>query len=155
MTALHTWRVEAPSKRNSAASSQVPIPPMPEMGVFTAWAMVATAFKAIGFTAAPERPPCDEYPATPGLGTRVSRSTPIMAPTVLMAEIACAPAWIQAFATNPTSVTLGVILAMTGISTASTVQRLTFSANSTLWPMAEPIPISGMPCGQDIFSSMI
>ena len=57
MAAVHTCTVPAPSAMNSAASRQVPMPPMAEMGrprVSASRAISATMFSAIGRTAGPQ-----------------------------------------------------------------------------------------------------
>ena len=57
MTAVQTCTPLAPSSRNSAASCHVPMPPMPEIGM---WAVSGSAliwltmFSAIGLTAGPQ-----------------------------------------------------------------------------------------------------
>ena len=74
---------------------------MAEMGTCTLRAMAAMALRAMGLIAGPERPPWAAEPATLGLGTRVSRSTPMVAATVLMAEMAWTPALSQAGPRRP------------------------------------------------------
>ena len=57
MAAVQTCTVPAPSAMNSAASRQVAMPPMPEIGrprVAGSRAISATMLSAIGFTAGPQ-----------------------------------------------------------------------------------------------------
>jgi hypothetical protein len=57
MAAVQTCTLPAPSAMNSAASRQVVMPPMPEIGnprVSASRAISATMFMAIGFTAGPQ-----------------------------------------------------------------------------------------------------
>ena len=56
MTAVHTCTLVAPSAMNSAASRQVAMPPMPEIGTVMrgSRASAATMWSAIGFTAGPQ-----------------------------------------------------------------------------------------------------
>ena len=56
MIAVQTWTLVEPSAMNSAASRQVAMPPMPEMGSPTSGsaAQRCTMFSAIGFTAGPQ-----------------------------------------------------------------------------------------------------
>jgi hypothetical protein len=57
MAAVQTCTLPAPSAMNSAASRQVAMPPMPEIGmprVSGSRAISATMFMAIGLTAGPQ-----------------------------------------------------------------------------------------------------
>ena len=56
MMAVQTCSDEAPSNRNSAASCQVAMPPMPEMGMPMpgCLATAETMLRAMGFTAGPQ-----------------------------------------------------------------------------------------------------
>ena len=56
MAAVQTCTVPQPSRMNSAASRQVVMPPMPEIGSPTSGsrAICGTMFSAIGFTAGPQ-----------------------------------------------------------------------------------------------------
>ena len=56
MTAVQTWTVAAPSSRNSTASCQAWMPPMPLIGTPIAGsaATAATMLSAIGLTAGPQ-----------------------------------------------------------------------------------------------------
>jgi len=57
MAAVHTCAVPAPSAMNSAASRQVVMPPIAEIGsprVSLSRAICATMLSAIGFTAGPQ-----------------------------------------------------------------------------------------------------
>ncbi len=56
MTAVQTCSDDAPSSRNSAASCQLEMPPMPEIGMPMpgCLAMAETMLSAIGFTAGPQ-----------------------------------------------------------------------------------------------------
>ncbi|MCY1366345.1 hypothetical protein D9M69_532370 [compost metagenome] len=57
IAAVHTCTAPQPSAMNSAASRQLPMPPMPEIGrprVCGSRAISATMFRAIGLTAEPQ-----------------------------------------------------------------------------------------------------
>ncbi|MNN45847.1 hypothetical protein D3C81_1601990 [compost metagenome] len=57
ITAVHTCTAPLPRAMNSAASRQLPMPPMPQIGkprVSGSRAISATMFRAIGFTAEPQ-----------------------------------------------------------------------------------------------------
>jgi hypothetical protein len=58
MTAVHTCTLVAPRAMNSAASRQLAMPPMPEMGTVTRGSRVEASWltmkSAIGFTAGPQ-----------------------------------------------------------------------------------------------------
>ncbi|MNJ65379.1 hypothetical protein D3C77_613880 [compost metagenome] len=57
MAAVHTCTAPQPRAMNSAASRQLPIPPMPLMGrprVAGSRAISATMFRAMGLTAEPQ-----------------------------------------------------------------------------------------------------
>ena len=56
MAAVQTWTLVEPSAMNSAASRQVAMPPIPEIGIFTrgSRASAATMCSAIGLTAGPQ-----------------------------------------------------------------------------------------------------
>ncbi|MNT59379.1 hypothetical protein D3C72_1968830 [compost metagenome] len=56
MTAVQTWTDVAPSAMNSAASFQVLMPPMPEMGKLNSRCRASwpTMLRAIGLTAGPQ-----------------------------------------------------------------------------------------------------
>jgi hypothetical protein len=77
MTAVQTCTEVQPSSRNSAASCQLPMPPMPEMGTggpSTVSAMTCcTMFNAMGLTAGPQYPPWELMPSTLGRGANVSK----------------------------------------------------------------------------------
>src|SRR5690242_11958399 len=94
MTAVQTCTDDAPNNRNSAASFQVEMPPMPEIGrplVAGSAAMADSMFRAIGLTAGPQYPPWLDLPRTAGRGVNVSRSTPVIELMVLIRETASAP----------------------------------------------------------------
>src|SRR5574341_1411763 len=78
---------------NSAASFQVAIPPMPEIGIRTRGspATAETRCRAIGFTAGPQYPPWLDFPPTVGRGDKLSRSTPTIELIVLIRDRASAP----------------------------------------------------------------
>src|SRR5436309_3128296 len=105
---------------NSAASRQLPMPPIPEIGTRTSGscATEATMLSAIGLTAGPQYPPCEERPATFGRGAKVSRSTPVIELIVLINETASAPPFWAARAAQVTSVMLGVSFTITGVFAA-------------------------------------
>src|SRR5580704_3544775 len=107
--------MDAPSAMCSAASFQYPIPPIPTIGIFTALATEETRCSAIGFTAGPQYPPCDERPPTFGVGANVSRLTLITELIVLIKLTASAPARSAARATLVMSVTFGVSFTITGV----------------------------------------
>src|SRR5579862_2868933 len=115
MTAVQTCNELAPSATNSAASGQVPIPPMPLMGIFTRLAQAETICSAIGFTAGPQYPPCDDFPRTVGRGAKVSRSTLIRLLMVLIREMPWAPPFSAAAAILVMSEIFGVSLTITGV----------------------------------------
>ena len=55
MTAVQTWTLVEPSAMNSAASRQLAMPPMPEIGTMPgSRASAATMWSAIGLTAGPQ-----------------------------------------------------------------------------------------------------
>ncbi|MNE51050.1 hypothetical protein D3C80_1456580 [compost metagenome] len=57
IAAVHTCTAPLPRAMNSAASRQLPMPPMPQIGkprVSGSRAISATMFRAIGFTAEPQ-----------------------------------------------------------------------------------------------------
>src|SRR5947208_7343000 len=93
MTAVHTCTVVHPSSKNSAASRQLLMPPMPLMGSRTSPSLATddTMLSAIGLTAGPQYPPCAERPPTSGRGVKVSRSTPVIELMVLISDTASAP----------------------------------------------------------------
>ena len=93
------------------------------------------------------------WPSTVGMGFRFFMLMPITPRMVLMALTPAAPPRMAAAAGKVMSVMFGVILAQTGMSTASTTQRVTSSTWSGSWPMAAPMPFSGWPWGQEKFSS--
>ena len=87
------------------------------------WPSSATKRKAIGLTMAPERPLIEPLPWIVGFGANVSRSSSVMARTVLMVERASAPARMHAIAAGTMSVVFGVSLGITGIETLSLTTR--------------------------------
>src|SRR5437764_15413491 len=124
MTAVHTCTVVHPRTMNSAASRQLEIPPIPLIGKPTcgSFATDETMFKAIGFTAGPQYPPCADRPPTSGRGVNVSRSTPVIELIVLMSETASAPPFLAARAGYTTSVMFGVSFTITGVFATSLTQ---------------------------------
>ena len=92
----------APASKNSIASSALAIPPIPMIGMFTAFATCHTIRSATGFTAGPERPPVI-LPSN-GFLVLISIAIPV---NVLIMEIASAPASSTAFAICTISVTFG------------------------------------------------
>src|SRR6267378_3321118 len=128
MTAVQTCSEPAPRAMNSAASRQEAMPPMPEIGIFTAGsaATAETRWRAIGLTAGPQYPPWLDFPATEGCGSKVDRSTPTIELIVLMSDSASAPPLTAARAMYVISVTFGVSLTITGIVATS-------FTHSTIW----------------------
>src|ERR1700744_6488982 len=98
MTAVHTCTVVAPSSMNSAASRQLEMPPIPDIGKrdCASLAIDETMFNAIGLTAGPQYPPCADRPPTSGRGVNVSKSTPVIELIVLINETASAPPFFAA-----------------------------------------------------------
>src|SRR5699024_3091797 len=124
MMAVVTWRVEAPRRINSAASSQVSMPPIPETGSCSSPAadrICCRKRRAIGLTDFPDSPETADLPLIFGRATLLSRSTSVIDLTVLMEEIPSAPPARQALTTGIIVVMFGVILAKMGRS----VPRLT------------------------------
>ena len=107
--AVPTCTAVAPAMMNSSASRASAMPPMPTIGIFTAWRHSCTMRTAIGRIAGPLRPP------TPFeiFGRRVSTSITI-ARKVLTSDTASAPASSAARANEATSVTFGVSFGMSG-----------------------------------------
>ena len=73
MAAVQTCTVPQPSRMNSAASCQLAMPPMPDMGRAPAGSdcTCCTMLSAIGLTAGPQYPPWELLPSTLGLGWSV------------------------------------------------------------------------------------
>ena len=89
MIAVVTWRVVAPKRINSAASYQVSIPPIPEIGSCSRPAADRNCCKkrkAIGLTAFPDNPETEDLPSIFGKPTFFFRSTSTIDLTVLIAE---------------------------------------------------------------------
>ena len=107
------------------------MPPIPESGKFSwsFWAMEAMKFRPMGRTAGPEVPLMAPFPKTLGVGTKSSSPTEEMPRTVLMAEMASAPPFLAYMAGSFISVMLGVILAITGMDTASLTAAVNPSSN--------------------------
>src|SRR5262249_26042329 len=82
-------------------------------------------------------------------GRSVSRSTPITLRIVLIALTPSQPAFSAARVGSSICVTLGVIFAHTGTFAALITHRQTSSRISGFSPIADPIPRSRSPCGQE------
>src|ERR1051325_5202734 len=94
MAAVQTWTVPASSAMNSAASRQVAMPPMAEIGrprVDASRAISATMCSAIGLTAGPQYPRGVPLPSTVGVGAMASRSMEVIELRVLISETPSAP----------------------------------------------------------------
>src|SRR6266481_5698284 len=132
MMAVQTCTLVEPRAMNSAASRQLAMPPMPEIGSWTSEsaAQLWTMLRAMGFTAGPQYPPWVLKPPTNGSGTRLSRLTCVMLLMVLMREIESAPPFRAARAAYTTSVMFGVSLTITGIVAASMTQLTIFSVTA-------------------------
>src|SRR3984893_4490533 len=131
---------------NSSASRASAIPPIPRMGIRTAWRHSYTIRTAMGLMAGPLRPPT----MFESFGRRVSTSM-TMARNVLTRDTASAPASSAARANDATSVTFGVSLGITG-------NRVTFrtaltTANVPVRLQPKVIPPSLM-FGHEMLSSM-
>ncbi len=156
MAAVQTCTVPAPSAMNSAASRQVVIPPMAEIGrpaQAGSRAISDTIDSAIGLTAGPHMPPCVPLPSMATSGVMASRSMFMIELMVLMSDTASPPPFFAARAGWRTSVILGVSLTITGMRVCALHQRATISTYSGTCPTAEPMPRSDMPCGQPKLSS--
>ena len=135
----------APSAMNSAASRQVVMPPIAEIGrpaQAGSRAISDTMESAIGFTAGPHMPPCVPLPSIATSGVIASRSIPMIELIVLMSDTASAPPFFAARAGWRMSVMLGVSLTITGMRVCALHQRATISTYSGTWPTAEPMPRS-------------
>src|SRR4030042_1754868 len=86
------------------------MPPMPMTGIFTALTACQTWYRATGLIAGPERPPYTL--ASLGLFVSISMDIPV---SVLINDMASAPASSTPFAITLMSVTLGVNFTMTGL----------------------------------------
>ena len=111
--AVPTATAVAPASMNSTASVPLEMPPMPRSGTFTALWHCHTQRRATGLMAGPEKP-------AKGRDVSVQRRSASMAMpmSVLMREMASAPADSAARAISAISVTLGVSLTMSGRAVA-------------------------------------
>src|SRR5580698_5575971 len=100
------------------------------MGKREVFATVETKCRAIGLTAGPQYPPCEDFPPTTGRGEKVARSTPISELMVLIRLTASAPPRSAAAAICATLVTLGVSFTITGIRAASFTHAVIISVYS-------------------------
>src|ERR1700727_4084186 len=111
---------------NSAASRQVVMPPLAEMGMpahTESRAISDTIESAIGLTAGPHMPPCVPLPSITTSGVMRSRSMFMIELMVLMSDTASAPPVFAARAGWRTAVMLGVSLTMTGMRVGALQQR--------------------------------
>ena len=118
---------------NSAASRQVVMPPIAEIGRpahSRSRAISDTIESAIGLTAGPHMPPCVPLPSIASAGVIASRSIAMIELIVLMSETASAPPFFAARAGLLMSVMLGVSLTMTGMRVCALHQRATISTYS-------------------------
>ena len=107
--AVPTCTAVAPASMNSSTSRASMIPPMPMMGIDTAWRHSYTMRTAIGRMAGPLSPPMP----FDRIGLRVSTSMAI-ARNVLTSEMASAPASSAARAKLGRAVTFGVSFGISG-----------------------------------------
>ena len=87
MTPVVICIVDDPHKRYSATSTQVSMPPHPDIGKASSlhWLSWETHLKPIGLIAGPEKPLIAPFPLTLGRGTKSSSPTSINPATVLIA----------------------------------------------------------------------
>mmetsp|Transcript_13437 Transcript_13437/g.26794 ORF Transcript_13437/g.26794 Transcript_13437/m.26794 type:complete len:342 (+) Transcript_13437:913-1938(+) len=153
MTPEHTWTVSEPNRINSAASFPVLIPPIPDKDLSgypsaITCAIDATRANAMGLTATELYPPRVLCPSTQGSGLKVSKLMPMIDSIVLIAAIPSLPASKQTLLGILISVIFGVIFDHTGIDAASVTHPVTSASSSQSCPMAIPMRLSGIPCGQ-------
>ncbi len=155
ITAVQTCTLVEPISMNSAASRQVAMPPIPEIGTVTCGsrAQSPTMFSAIGLSSGRRSRRARTSDGDAGSSSRRSRSTPMRLLIVLIIDTASAPPRAAAHRPCRLSVMFGVSFTITGTLAASFVQRVICSTNSGSWPTADPMPRSDIPCGQPKFSS--
>ena len=143
--AVPTEMADAPASMNSMASSAVRIPPMPMMGIFTAWAHCQTIRTAMGLMAGPDMPPVLLARA------KVLRSISIFIPvSVLISDITSAPPASAALAISAMSVTFGVSFMITGCFAIFFTSRVICSTPEGLVPKEMPPSFT---LGQEILIS--
>ena len=130
---------------NAAASSPVSIPPMPMIGICTFLALCQTMRRATGRTAGPERPPV--LFASTILRLFTSTAMPV---SVLIMEIASAPASSAASAFSVMSDTFGVSLTISGCFAAALTALVMAYTLSGFTPKATPPSCT---FGQEMFIS--
>ena len=145
--AVPTETAVAPAIINSRASSALAIPPIPMIGIFTAFATWYTMRTATGFTAGPDIPPV--LLARAKVLRLISIFIPVM---VLIRETTSAPPLSAARAISVMSVTLGLSFMITGCLAYFFTSFVIASSAFGFWPKAMPPSFT---LGQDTLISSI
>ena len=122
----------APADRMAFTSSMELTPPQPMMGKSVTARISRMHFWATARTPLPDKPP------TPLLSTSWPCAVCAPGPTVLIAQIASAPAATAAVAISPMRSVLGVNLGTTGMLTAFLTADTISATSAGSWPIAIP-----------------